>query len=293
MYSYSCENEAVNTGLTGQCANTLTSAVRFILTPLSTSIATKALAMTKSTWTDLLRNSDRTLRAYITGLRMGEIEVMDTEDQIIESTFKGDDFVSSGRNKIRVSFNVNPYFAKQYIGLNGQWRVFAIDANGNIDGLTVGTAFKGRVANVRVLKIASVPQGELAKVTMEITYMDTQLYNLNRDYVSPYDQTSGWDPKSELDGLQWVTVATVGSWSATGGAVSVTYAHNGEPVTWLDETNFAIPGKTISSATYNPTDLDYDIVSTALTTSAINLDGIITTGDTGLESSGSSAFTVA
>jgi hypothetical protein len=194
---------------------------------------------------------------------------------------------------------MNPYLVQQFAKFDWKGKsAFIIDQNENVIGVSDdGTKLRGRKITSFNVSYPTPNPGEAQVLRIHVMFSDQRSFLKNIVAFNPTEEAVvKWSPRNDLDGVYFVDITTEGSWAATGGNVSVKFAHNGASVTGLAAADFVIPGKTITSATYNATTGQYAIVSTGLVTSTINL---VDPADNSLyptllvESTGSDAFTVA
>lgn len=290
-YPISCVDENANTGTFQECENTQISPCSFVLVPRGASIATKSAAETLSNWkTNFKLAEPNRWKPFPV---CDNITPEDTENTMKERPFKGGKFIAYGKRGYTMDLDLNSYSATQFFKLNGkQWDIYEIDDNGNIQGIsTDGIKFEPvQLLTMQILPPKTPAPGENMVTKVKIVLAETENQARNRVVINP----TTWNPSDEFDGVHNVDLTVSGGWTATGGSVRVTFSGSGKPVTGLVAADFAIPGKTISSATASGDGGTYTIVSTGLVTSTIDLVACSSISLTAyaIESTGEADFTV-
>ncbi len=296
-FTYSVNQTDINTGHKNLADIKETAPARLVLTPKGASLATKTAALLQSGWTTNFKAA-RPTRWYPLPLA-DMVAIKDEEDKPTERPFKGGYLTTPGDKGFTMDFITNPYLTKMLANLDtSNLGAYVIDQNDNIKGKSSdGTKFESRpISSFNVTHPTPAP-GEPQVTRIEVMFSDQISYIKTYEVINPAEQSgTKWSPKEDFDGVYYVDLAIVGTWTATGGQLRVTYAHNGLPVTGLQVADFAISGKTITGAAAVAGDGGtYQIVSSTLVTSSIDLVACasITLTTIKIESSGSASFTIA
>lgn len=270
-FYYSCSTVDVNLGNQQQCDFDLTAACKLAIVPDSFTFATKTAALLKTNW-DAAMADDRPDRMYLTPVA-DQMAAADEEDTPIERPFKGGKLLIYGDKGFTMDFMINPYLVQQFALFDWKGKsALVIDQNENVFGLSDdGTKIRGRKITSFNVSYPTPAPGEAQVLRLHVMFSDQRNYLKTIVAFNPAEEAIvKWSPRNDLDGVYFIELLQVGTWSATGGVLSVKFAHNGKPVTGLAAADFEIPSKTITSATYSAVTGYYTIVASALVTSTIN-----------------------
>jgi hypothetical protein len=270
-YYYSSNTADINTGHLNLCETNETAPVKIILTPKTAEIATKAAALLKSTWSAALA-ADRPARWYALPVA-DQMAAADEEDTPIDRPFKGGKLVIYGDKGFTMDFMTNPYLTHMLASITpSNLACFVVDQNENIKGLSDGTKFLPRAVTSFNVSHPTPAPGEAQVTRIEVKFSNQREYLKKYELVNPAEQSTGaWSARNDLDSVYFVNLTINGVWTATGGSMSIIYAHNGEPVVGLAKEDFVIPGKTVSSISYSATTELYTIVGSGFVTSTCDL----------------------
>lgn len=291
-YPISCEDTNANTGVGLLCENTEISPCGVVITQDPTGFATKTAALLLTGWVAKIKAAEpNRLKPFPV---CDNITAEDTENTMKERPYKGGKFIAWGKRGYVMDFDLNRYSIKEFSKLNNKkWYAYEFDDRGNIKGISNdGVKFEPqRLLTMQVLPPKTPAVGESLVTQVKFVFADTETAQRKGVIITPTD----WNPSDDFDGVHNVELALVGVFTATGGKVRVTFAGSGRPVTGLVAGDFAIPGKTISTAVAEDDGGTYAIVSTGLVTSTINLVACASLSPTtyAIESTGSVVITVA
>lgn len=280
------------TGYKEMAENTLTTPCWVALFPAGISFATEAAAKTKSNWVTLLKAAEPN-RVKILPVAK-DCTPLDEEDTIEPQPFKGGALTVRGKKGFSYFINANLWYQQELLNLmNKEWYMIYGDDNDNYIGMSSDN-IKFEPIKVTSLVVRTPKTPEAKK--NELVQIDFTLSKTNFLTTRKAITELTWSPKDELDGVTKVVVAVSGNWSATGGAVSVKELATGKSISGLLYTDFAIPGKSITVATYDASTELYTITSSGLTT-LLTIDLLACGSITGVttiyvESTGASAFTI-
>jgi len=187
---------------------------KLILAPVGSSIATKTLALTESTWLDAI-NSTVGAR-YIVLPIFYELESSPEDDVYATSSLGSVAFVREGKDTVKYSVIVTPVTMSQLRTLNGvDWEAFIVTSSGVIKGTsddeTIFSPFS--ISNFRVEKEVRATGSEPATVPITVTYADANEWTSFPAFVEPLREGVGanWNPRDLNDPkaiLNTVTSAT-------------------------------------------------------------------------------------
>jgi len=187
---------------------------KLILVPEDAEIATKTLALTESTWLDLINSAVGT--RYIVLPINYELESSPEEDVYATSSLGSVKFVREGKDSVKYSVEVSPFVMKQLRTLNGvDWKTYIITSGGFIKGTTTDdTKFLPfSIGNFRVGKEIKATGGAPALLPIDVTYSDASEWSSNPAFVEPLREgvTSNWNPRDLKDPKAITSVVTDGT----------------------------------------------------------------------------------
>lgn len=189
------------------------------LVPPGTTIATKTLAETQSTWTALIQNPVAT--RMIPMIPAGNIEDKSKEDTVFAVPTGGEIVLEAGKEAVQLTYYVGLAYHKKLKALDGvPYAAFRVDTEGNIKGWsedgTILKPFSITLVNVKSRKMA-VP-GKPHETVMSVSYSNPR--ELNNYGVLIQGSTLTWEPRA-LEGLYDVNLvlntvtATTGNFTPT------------------------------------------------------------------------------
>lgn len=267
--------------------------LKVILTTKDFQFGTQTLGETESEWQDAIEQiSDRIfVLPYI-------YDNEDNTEEAVKQDFTGGDTleIRPGKYASRDKLHLSVSDMKKMASFNNQeWRMFKIDANGNILGTSPDDlVFKGFELSEFSVEKMNQTIGDVKRL-VPIYYKEREPSEWTDQPVAlqPLKLSTGaWDPR-DLDGLTDVEL-TVNTATSTNINVTATAYLKGVLIAGFDEVADWIltTGQTITGVTDN-NDGTYDLAGTGLVTGTINLAASADLSIDGYESTGAQTVTVA
>jgi len=293
--AYNALNATANASNVGQKyapKEDLARTLKLVLTPKSFQFATQTDAETESNWQDAFEQlADRCfMLPYI-------YENEDTSEESVNQDFPGGDSIEvrPGRYASRDKMHLSVSDMKKMASFkNKEWRVFKIDANGNILGTSPDdTVFKGFELTMFNVEKMNQTIGDVKRL-VPVSYKEREPSEWTDEpvVVRPRELSSTpWDPR-DLDGLTDIEL-TVNTATSTNINVTATAYLKGVLISGFDEVADWIltTAQTITGVTDN-NDGTYDLAGTGLVTGTINLAASADLSIDGYESTGVQTVTI-
>jgi hypothetical protein len=287
------QENASNVGQKYAPKEDLARTLKVILTPKDFQFATQSDAETESNWQDAFEqiSSRCFVLPYV-------YENEDNSEEAVRQDFPGGDTleIRPGRYASRDKFHLSVSDMKKMASFNNkEWRMFKIDANGNIQGTSSDeVVFKGfELTEFNVEKMNQTIGDVKRLVPVYYKEREPSEWTDQPVVIQPLKlSASPWDPR-DLDGLTDVEI-TVNSSIATLIVVTVTAHLKGVLISGFDEVADWIltDAQTITGVTDN-NDGTYDLAGSGLVTGTINLSASADLSQDGYESTGAQIVTVA
>jgi hypothetical protein len=293
--AYNALNAQANASNVGQKyapKEDLARTLKVVLTPKTFQFATQTLAETESEWQDAFEQiSDRCfVLPYV-------YENEDNSEEAVRQDFPGGDTleIRPGRYASRDKFHLSVADMKKMASFNNkEWRMFKIDANGNIQGTSPDdVVFKGfELTEFNVEKMNQTIGDVKRLVPVYYKEREPSEWTDQPVVIRPLKlSASPWDPR-DLDGLTDVEI-TVNTATSTNINVTVTAYLKGVLISGFDEVADWIltTAQTITGVTDNNNGT-YDLAGTGLVTGTINLAASADLSQDGYESTGAQTVTI-
>lgn len=286
------QNDVGQTGINQYAENTEIGVARLLLVPKNFEIATRAAALTLSTYTTAVKavNANRMKPLKIADL----VTPADVKAVIKARPFLGGKKSYGGKNGFIYVVDSNIIYHNELLKLEGgSWAAYIVDGNGNIKGISPdGVKFNPR----KILSLFVNIRGTAKDTENENTEIEIVFADVAKGTAVVVNPDPTWSALTDIDGVHNVDMAVVGNWSATGGVFTVKFSDSGRPVTGLVAADFVIPGKTISTVVESTTiPGQYTLVGVSLVTvGTINLTVCASISITyaNVESTGAATFTI-
>lgn len=266
--------------------------LKLILTPKTFQFATQSDAETESNWQDAFEQvADRCfVLPYI-------YENEDNSEEAVRQDFPGGDSleIRPGRYASRDKMHLSVSDMKKMASFNNkEWRVFKVDANGNILGTSPDDiVFKGfELTEFNVEKMNQTIGDVKRLVPVYYKEREPDEWTDKPVALQPLKLSSSpWDPR-DLDGLTDVEL-TVNTATSTNINVTATAYLKGVLLPGFDQVADWIltTGQTITGVTDN-NDGTYDLAGAGLVSGTINLAASADLSQDGYESTGAQTVTI-
>lgn len=187
---------------------------KIILVPVGSSIATKTLALTESTWLDAINSAVGS--RYIVLPIFHELESSPEEDVYATSSLGSVAFVREGKDTVKYSVQVSPVVMGQMRTLNGvEWEVHIVTSSGVFKGTSSDDVLFNpfSIDNFRVEKEVKATGSEPAVIPISITYADPAEWTSFPAFAEPLREgvTENWNPRDLNDPKAIINTVTDGA----------------------------------------------------------------------------------